>query len=39
MVLIDSPIARAIRDMAKTAAGVTETREKHLFRFPPLKQG
>jgi pilus assembly protein CpaE len=34
MVLIDSPIARAIREMAMTAAGLTEKAEKHgLFRF------
>jgi len=34
MVLIDSPIARAIREMALTAAGVTEKEEKHgLFSF------
>jgi hypothetical protein len=33
-VLIDSPIARAIREMAMTAAGLTEKAEKHgLFRF------
>jgi pilus assembly protein CpaE len=34
MVLIDSAIARAIREMAKTAAGLTEKAEKHgLFSF------
>jgi Flp pilus assembly CpaE family ATPase len=34
MVLIDSPIARAIREMAKTAAGVSAPQEKHgLFSF------
>ena len=34
MVLIDSPIARAIREMALTAAGMPEKAEKHgLFSF------
>jgi Flp pilus assembly CpaE family ATPase len=34
MVLIDSAIARAIREMAKTAVGLTERAEKHgLFSF------
>jgi len=34
MVLIDSPIARAIREMAKTAAGVPDKPERHgLFSF------
>ncbi len=34
MVLIDSAIARAIREMARTAAGVSEKEEKHgFFRF------